>query len=235
MGEPIPPADVVIIVDDDPSIRAALSSLFRSVDLQVQSFGSTQALLGAAFPDAAACLVLDIQLPGVSGLDLQLRLQAAGILVPIVFMTGYGDIPMSVQAMRAGAVDFLPKPFSDDAMLQAVRRALDQDRARRSRSRASAALLGLFQTLTPREQEVMTLVTTGMMNKQVAGRLGLSEITVKIHRGNAMRKMGAQSLADMVRMAETLQLHRPTRAAWEAATEDSRGSPSVRITTSRSG
>jgi FixJ family two-component response regulator len=208
MGEKPPPPDTVIIVDDDPSIRAALSSLFRSVDLQVQSFGSTRDLLEAAFPEAACCLVLDIRLPGVSGLDLQVQLQASGILVPIVFMTGYGDIPMSVQAMRAGAVDFLPKPFSDEAMLQAVRRALDQDRARRARSRASAALLGLFQTLTPREQEVMTLVTTGMMNKQVAGHLGLSEITVKIHRGNAMRKMGAQSLADWVRMAETLQLHR---------------------------
>jgi FixJ family two-component response regulator len=134
-----------------------------------------------------------------------------------VFMTGYGDIPMSVQAMRAGAVDFLAKPFSDDAMLQAVRRALDQDRVRRARARASSALLASFQTLTPREQEVMTLVTTGMMNKQVAGQLGLSEITVKIHRGNAMRKMSAQSLADLVRMAETLQLHRPMRAAWETA------------------
>jgi FixJ family two-component response regulator len=219
------PLETVIVVDDDASIRAALRGLFRSAGLNMQDFGSTQELFQAPFPDSASCLVLDIRLPGLSGLDLQPQLQAAGINVPIVFMTGYGDIPMSVQAMRAGAVDFLPKPFSDEAMLQAVQRAIERHRSRRDNDRAERQLHALFHTLTPREQEVMGFVTKGMMNKQVAAAMHLSEITVKIHRGNTMRKMGARSLAELVRMAETLHLHGATRPAGHPAVSAGKPAP----------
>ena len=212
-GPQPPPAaktpPVVFVVDDDPSVREALSSLFRSVDLRVELFGSAAEFLQRKPSDGASCLVLDIRLPGVSGLDFQAQLQKANIRVPIIFMTGHGDIPMSVRAMKAGAVDFLAKPFRDQDMLDAVSAALQRDRQAREAEDGMAALRAAYGLLTAREREVMALVTTGLMNKQVAGQLGLSEITVKIHRGHAMKKMNARSLADFVRMAESLGLHKP--------------------------
>ena len=195
---------IVFVVDDDESMRVALTYLFRSMNLDVKVFGSAAELLRSELPDIAGCLVLDIRLPGVSGLDFQDALAKAGIHIPIVFMTGHGDIPMSVKAMKAGAIDFLSKPFRDQDMLDAVTRALDQDRKRRDGANAVSKLQHLFESLTRREREVMALVTSGLMNKQIAHRLQVSEITVKIHRGHAMRKMEARSLAELVRMAEML-------------------------------
>lgn len=198
---------VVHIIDDDASLRDALDSLFRSTGLSTARYESAAAFMDAGAPEAAGCVVLDVRLPGMSGLDFQERLVELGVLLPVILMTGHGDIPMSVRAMKAGAVDFLAKPFRDQEMLDAVSAALEKDRARRAVGGKAEALRLAYATLSPRERQVMALVTAGKMNKQVAGDLNLSEITVKIHRGSAMRKMGAKTLADLVRMAEALSLH----------------------------
>jgi FixJ family two-component response regulator len=199
---------IVLVVDDDQSVRVALTYLFQSMNLPVKVFASTTELLESKLPDIVSCLVLDIRLPGVSGLEFQDALAKAGIHTPIIFMTGHGDIPMSVKAMKAGAIDFLPKPFRDQDMLDAVLRALDQDRMRRDGEKTVSKLRQLFESLTRREREVMTLVTSGLMNKQIAHQLQISEVTVKIHRGHVMNKMQARSLADLVRMAESLGIKR---------------------------
>jgi FixJ family two-component response regulator len=207
------PADaqsLVLVIDDDEGLREALSTLFRSVGLQAKSFGSAAEFLQFKMPDGPACLVLDVRLPGVSGLDFQSELAKANIDIPIVFMTGHGDIPMTVRAMKAGAVEFLPKPFRDQDMLDAVQIGLERDRSRRKSAGDAAKLKAVFESLTAREQEIMGLVTAGLMNKQIAGELGVSEITIKVHRGNVMRKMGAKSLAELVRMADALGVRRTT-------------------------
>lgn len=195
---------VVCVVDDDEAVRESLGSLFRSVDLTPLLFASPAELLQKSLPDAPGCIVLDVRLPGVSGLDFQEQLSRLGVNLPIVFITGHGDIPMSVRAMKAGALDFLAKPFRDQDMLDAVLAALERDAKRRSVAAAAADLTASYGTLTAREREIMAHVTAGLMNKQVAELVGLSEITVKIHRGSAMRKMNAKSLADLVRKAEAL-------------------------------
>jgi FixJ family two-component response regulator len=198
----------VFVIDDDAGLRAALTSLFRSVGLQVKAFASALEFLQVKLPDGPSCLVLDVRLPGSSGLDVQAELAKANIDIPIVFMTGHGDIPMTVRAMKAGAVEFLPKPFRDQDMLDAVQQGLERDRNRRKSAGDIARLKATFDTLTSREQEIMSLVTAGLMNKQIAGELGVSEITVKVHRGNVMRKMAAKSLAELVRMADALGVRR---------------------------
>jgi FixJ family two-component response regulator len=203
------PPPTVFVVDDDEEMRLALGNLFRSVGHEVRLFSSTMEFLQAVPSEAPGCLVLDVRLPGMSGLEFQAKLAQANAHIPIIFMTGHGDIPMSVRAMKAGAVDFLTKPFRDQDMLDAVAHAIEADRGRREQSQASAGVRERFARLSPREREVMSLVTRGLMNKQVAGELGLSEITVKLYRGQAMRKMEAGSLADLVRMAELLALHKP--------------------------
>jgi FixJ family two-component response regulator len=195
---------IVFVVDDDASMRNALANLFRSVGLQSALFGSGSELLRSKLPEVPSCLVLDIRLPGLSGLDFQAELAKANIHIPIIFMTGHGDVPMSVKAMKAGAVDFLTKPFRDQDMLDAVVGAIERDRKRREADRIVSDLQTRFETLTPREREVLAFVSSGLMNKQIAAQLGLAEITVKIHRGHIMRKMGAKSLADLVRRAEAL-------------------------------
>src|SRR4026207_1921225 len=195
-----PPHDpVVLVVDDDPSLRDALSSLLRSVGLRVEVFGSAPEMLEAPLPDVASCLVLDIRLPKRSGLDFQNELIKASIKIPIIFITAHGDVPMSVRAMKAGAVDFLTKPFRDQDLLDAVAKALEGDRKRREEEKGVAALKAKLETPTPRGRRVRPLSPAGLMNEQVAGEVGLSEITVKIHRGHVVRKMGARSLADLVR------------------------------------
>ncbi|MDQ8032452.1 MAG: response regulator transcription factor [Bordetella sp.] len=195
---------LVLIVDDDADLRTALGSLLRSVGLQVALYGSAAELLDAPLPDVPSCLLLDVRLRGPSGLELQTRLRLQGVHVPIIFMTGYGDIAMTVTAMKGGAEDFLTKPFRDQDLLDAVAAALEKDRLRRQQSRRADEIRANYQTLTPRESEVMGLVVRGLLNKQIAGEIGISEVTVKIHRGQAMRKMRARTFADLVLMAQQL-------------------------------
>jgi FixJ family two-component response regulator len=195
---------IVFVIDDDIAIRESLASLFQSVGLRVKVFGSAPEFLQSCPPDSPSCLVLDIRLPGISGLEFQMDLDKAGIRIPIIFMTGHGDIPMSVQAMKAGAVDFLTKPLRHQEMIHAVTRALAVDRKRRADEKTVSDLRVLYESLTPRERDVLALVTAGMMNKLIAAELGVSEITVKVHRSHVMRKMRTRSLADLARIADTL-------------------------------
>ena len=195
---------VVLVIDDDIAIRESLASLFQSVGLRVKVFGSAPALLQSSLPNAPSCLVLDIRLPRISGLDFQMDLDKAGIRIPIIFMTGPGDIPMSVQAMKAGALDFLTKPLRHQEMIHAVTRALAADQKRRADEKTVSDLRMLYESLTPRERDVLALVTAGMMNKLIAAELGVSEITVKVHRSHLMKKMRTRSLADLARIADTL-------------------------------
>jgi FixJ family two-component response regulator len=200
---------VVYVVDDDDSVRKALSSLVRSVGLRVETFASTSEFVAAKRTGGPSCLILDVRLPGVSGLDFQTELAKADTLIPIIFITGHGDIPMSVKAMKAGAVEFLTKPFRDQDLLDAIQVALERSRSSQESQKAVSELKARFETLTPREQEVMAKVTGGLLNKQVAAEIGVSEITVKVHRGNVTRKMGAKSFAELVRMADALGIRRP--------------------------
>src|SRR6476660_392640 len=203
-------ADAVgFVVDDDPAIRDALTSLLRSVGLAVETFGSAQEFLNRQPPEGPACLVLDVRLPGLSGLDLQRALATAQLTLPIIFLTGYGDIPMTVQAMKAGAVEFLTKPFRDQELLDAIQQALERDRSTREQRAKNEELHTRYDSLTPREREVMTLVVAGLLNKQIAGELGTSETTVKNHRHQVMEKMGADSVAELVTMAYKLGIVTP--------------------------
>jgi FixJ family two-component response regulator len=195
---------VVFVVDDDASMRQALARLFQSVQLRVEVFASPREFLHSERPDVPICLVLDVRLPGLSGLDFQAELMKADVRIPIVFISGHGDIPMTVRAMKAGAVDFLAKPFRDQDLLDAVTAAIQRDEKRREQENRLADLKAHFSSLTAREREIMALVASGLMSKQIAGQIGLSEITVKVHRSHIMKKMGARSVADLVRMAEAL-------------------------------
>jgi FixJ family two-component response regulator len=210
MKPKVEPQPTVFVIDDDEPLRESLKSLFESMGLQVAVFGSAAQFLQARLPDAPGCLVLDVRLPGLSGLDFQAEMAKAGIQIPVIFITGHGDIPMSVRAMKAGAIEFLTKPLREQDLLDAVQAGLQRDRTRREGDKSIAGLRSRYDELTPREQEVIGYVTSGLMNKQIAGEIGVSEITVKVHRGNAMRKMGARSLAELVRMADLLGVRRPT-------------------------
>jgi FixJ family two-component response regulator len=206
----IPSAEtpIVFVIDDDESMRRGLTNLFESVGLRVETFGSAPELLQRNLPDVPSCLVLDIRLPGTSGLDFQVLLEKAAIHIPIIFMTGHGDIPMSVQAMKAGAADFLAKPFRQQEMLDAVTAAIERDRKRRKDAKIVSNLQARFETLTPREREILASVSAGLLNKQIAAKFGISEITVKQHRGRVTKKMGTRSLAELLRAAEMLGVHR---------------------------
>ena len=200
-------APIVFVVDDDPSVRRALKRLVGSMGLQVEVFGSAQEFLQCKRPDVPSCLVLDIRLPGIGGLDFQRQLADAKIHIPIIFITAHGDIPMTVRAMKSGAVEFLTKPFRDQDLLDAIHVALERDRTKRQQEAEIAILRKRLESLTPREREVLPLVVSGFLNKQIAGEIGTSETTVKVHRSQLMRKMGADSLADLVRLAEKIGIH----------------------------
>jgi FixJ family two-component response regulator len=200
---------VVFVVDDDAAVRRSLDNLIRSVGLRAETFASAQEFLSSKRPDVPGCLVLDVRLPGLSGLDLQNRMAEADMEIPIIFITGHGDIPMTVQAMKAGAVEFLTKPFREQELLDAIQQALERDSQAREQRAEIEGLRRRFASLTPREREVMALMVAGLLNKQIAGELGASETTVKIHRHNVMEKMGAGSLADLVRMADKLRTPTP--------------------------
>jgi len=214
---PLPASDkeavkepIVFVIDDDVSMRRALTNLIQSIGIEVEAYGSAAELLKSKLPEVASCLVLDIRLPGLSGLDLQTELAGANIRIPIIFITGHGDIPMTVRAMKGGAVDFLTKPFRDQDLLDAVVSAIDKDRKRREADKTVANLQALYDTLSSRERDVLGFVAAGLMNKQIAAELDLAEITVKIYRGHIMKKMQARSLADLIRMTETLGI-RPVK------------------------
>jgi len=204
------PQPVVYVVDDDASMRKALANLVQSVGLRAETFATAPEFLAVKLPTGPCCLILDVRLPGLSGLDFQAKLAGANIEIPVIFITGHGDIPMTVRAMKAGAVEFLTKPFRDQDLLDAIQVALERDKARHEGEKVLSTLRLKFETLTPREQEVMAYVTGGLMNKQVAAEIGITENTVKVHRGNVTRKMGAKSLAELVRMADLLGVRHGT-------------------------